>query len=87
LKSSGAVTDANRTQAGHDLAMSSEAVGRIVLELEPGEPIRGRLLDGRGGGQAFRGWLELTAALDRAREPGLQPTNTPVRVAPEDPAA
>jgi hypothetical protein len=40
---------------------------RITIELEPGEPIHGRLLDGQGDVQTFHGWLELCAALETAR--------------------
>jgi len=39
---------------------------RVVLELEPGEPIQGRLLDSSGTPHAFYGWLELCAELERA---------------------
>ena len=39
---------------------------RITLELEPGEPIHGRLFDQTGAARVFRGWLELCAALDLA---------------------
>jgi hypothetical protein len=38
---------------------------RITLELDPGEPIHGRLRDESGAGQRFHGWLELAAALER----------------------
>jgi hypothetical protein len=38
----------------------------VVLELEPGEPIQGRLLDSSGAAHAFYGWLELCAELERA---------------------
>lgn len=47
--------------------MGSQPYDRITLELEPGEPIRGRLLDHGGMAHVFHGWLELSAALDRAR--------------------
>jgi hypothetical protein len=40
---------------------------RLTLELEPGEPIRGRLFDANGAAQTFHGWLELCAALETAR--------------------
>jgi len=39
----------------------------VVLELEPGEPIQGLLLDSSGTTHAFYGWLELCAELERAR--------------------
>jgi hypothetical protein len=40
---------------------------RVVLELEPGDPIQGRLVDSSGMTHAFYGWLELCAELERAR--------------------
>jgi len=48
------------------LPVNGESADRIVLELLPGEPIRGTLHDQMGGTSAFRGWIELCAALDRA---------------------
>ena len=39
----------------------------LTIEIEPGEPIHGRLLDAGGVAHAFRGWLELSAALERLR--------------------
>jgi hypothetical protein len=38
-----------------------------ALELEPGEPIHGRLQDSDGVVHGFRGWLELCGAIERAR--------------------
>jgi hypothetical protein len=38
----------------------------VVLELEPGEPIQGQLMDSSGAAHTFYGWLELCAELDRA---------------------
>jgi hypothetical protein len=56
------------THAGAMLAfVSGPGTDRITLELEPGEPIHGRLLDATGAAKAFRGWLELCDALERAR--------------------
>jgi hypothetical protein len=46
--------------------VTASKTDRITLELEPGEPIHGRLLDATGAAHVFRGWLELCAALDRA---------------------
>jgi hypothetical protein len=40
---------------------------RITLELTPGEPIQGRVLDTAGAAYDFYGWLELSAAIDSAR--------------------
>jgi hypothetical protein len=41
---------------------------RVTIEIEPDEPIHGRIVDGAGAAHAFRGWLELSAALERARQ-------------------
>jgi hypothetical protein len=46
---------------------------RVTVEFEPGEPVQGRLVDGRGAVQAFYGWLELSRALECAYELG-EPT-------------
>jgi hypothetical protein len=46
--------------------MDTEAQ-RLTIEIEPGEPIHGRLLDSAGEAHAFRGWLELSATLERLR--------------------
>jgi hypothetical protein len=44
----------------------------LTLELEPGEPIHGRLRDRAGAVHPFRGWLELSAAVERVwRAAGL----------------
>jgi hypothetical protein len=47
-------------------SVTASKIDRITLELEPGEPIHGRLLDPAGAAHTFRGWLELCAILDRA---------------------
>jgi hypothetical protein len=58
-----------RSARGADMIAFVTITGtdRITLELEPGEPIHGRLLDGNGAVQTFHGWLELCAALETAR--------------------
>jgi hypothetical protein len=45
----------------------SSAAQHLTIEIEPGEPIHGRLLDDSGATQAFRGWLELSAMLESRR--------------------
>jgi hypothetical protein len=47
-----------------------EGSARVVLELEPGEPISGSVCGPTGTAEPFRGWLELTSALERARSAG-----------------
>jgi hypothetical protein len=46
----------------------AQSVRRVTLELEPGETIHGSLHDDSGARQRFHGWLELSAALERAWE-------------------
>ena len=48
--------------------MAAPRTERITLELEPGETIRGRLLDRSGAVHHFHGWLELSGALERVWE-------------------
>jgi hypothetical protein len=54
--------------------MSTEATPRrLSIELQrDSEPITGRIADPAGRSERFSGWLELIAALERARtgEPG-----------------
>jgi hypothetical protein len=54
---------------------------RIVLELEAGEPIHGRLVASSEPARRFHGWLQLTALLDRLRpaesSPGEGPSAPP----------
>jgi len=42
---------------------------RVILELEPDDPVRGTIVGPDEGRQAFYGWLELAAALGRVRLP------------------
>lgn len=41
------------------------AAQSMILELEPGETIRGRLHEPAGEVHDFHGWLELSAAIER----------------------
>ena len=50
-----------------DAAAVNTARARVVLELEGGEPISGSLCGPSGVTEAFRGWVELTALLERLR--------------------
>jgi hypothetical protein len=44
---------------------------RVILDVEVGtEPIAGRVRGERGDSESFAGWLELAAAVERARRPG-----------------
>jgi DNA-binding CsgD family transcriptional regulator len=47
--------------------MGERGVERVVLELNPGEPISGTIRGGSGDPESFRGWLELASRLERLR--------------------
>jgi hypothetical protein len=48
-------------------AMPKPGAERIVLELDPGDPINGRIHCPPGVIQTFRGWLELATKIERLR--------------------
>ncbi len=50
-----------------DRSMCGAGMQRVVLELEPGEPISGQIRIATGPAQAFCGWLELATKLEQAR--------------------
>lgn len=53
-------------------------VRHLLLVLEPrSEPIRGTLTEAGHPPEAFRGWIELAAAIERARERGSEPVAVP----------
>jgi len=58
-----------RSAPGSIISVGNQ-VQRITIELDPGEPIRGRLIDEAGDEHHFRGWLELSAMLERMRQGG-----------------
>jgi hypothetical protein len=47
--------------------MNGSATQQMTLELDPGEPISGRIRVAAGSAQSFRGWVELAGKLDRLR--------------------
>lgn len=49
------------------IAAMAKGIHRVTIEIEPDEPIHGRIVDAGGTEQGFHGWLELSAALERAR--------------------
>ena len=51
---------------------------RIVLELDPGDPINGRIHCPPGSVQTFRGWLELATKIERLRGEHLNETSNAV---------
>ena len=46
---------------------------RVELEIQDGEPIRGRLSTSGIGALPFHGWLELAAAIQSVRRPPAAP--------------
>jgi hypothetical protein len=56
-------------------AMTCPVAVKMTLELDPGEPITGRIRAAAGSAQPFRGWLELARKLDRIRAAGGQDRN------------
>jgi hypothetical protein len=58
-------------------------IQRVVLEIEPGEPIHGRLAAASEPSRRFHGWLELTALLDGLRPADPSPSG---REAPPNPS-
>jgi len=54
---------------------------RLTIEIEPGEPIRGRLVDEVGATHPFQGWLELSATLERVRGDATVPPSEQHRAA------
>lgn len=62
-----AITDANRTRRCHLAPVDERRIERLVLELEAGEPISGRIHCSTGPAQLFRGWLELASTLEQLR--------------------
>jgi hypothetical protein len=47
--------------------MHGPETSHVELELDPGDPIRGRIARGGQPGEPFRGWLELATKLERLR--------------------
>ena len=46
--------------------MSEKWGERVVLDLHPGEPIRGRISSG-GRAESFHGWIDLASKLEHLR--------------------
>lgn len=53
---------------------------RLILELEPDGPVRGTVAGPDAECQTFYGWLELAAALERARIPEVGDGAAPEQV-------
>lgn len=56
------VSEVERTQIEPDMR------SRVELDIQAGEPIRGQLSTSGAGALPFYGWLELAAAIQKARE-------------------
>lgn len=48
--------------------MDGSAAQQMKLELDPGEPISGRIRAATGSAQSFRGWVEFASKIDRLRD-------------------
>jgi hypothetical protein len=57
--------------------MSTDDAERVILDLDPGEPIHGRITFSTGPAQSFRGWLDLASKLERVRSPVRTAITTP----------
>jgi hypothetical protein len=59
---------------------------RMVIELDPGEPIAGRIECEDRPIQPFRGWLELSSRLERLRtSAAAEAQSSPTLTEPADP--
>jgi hypothetical protein len=47
--------------------MGVQGAGRVLLELNPGEPISGTIGRWSEAPESFRGWIELASKLERLR--------------------
>lgn len=56
-----------RGPTGATVARMATSPLRMVIELDPGEPIAGRIECEDRPTQPFRGWLELSSRLERLR--------------------
>jgi hypothetical protein len=56
-----------REPSGATVARMATSPLRMVIELDPGEPIAGRIECEDRPTQPFRGWLELSSRLERLR--------------------
>lgn len=63
--------------------MSEDQAERVVLDLDPGEPIHGRITFSAGPVQAFHGWLDLASKLERALPPVGDAIATPPHLSAE----
>jgi hypothetical protein len=59
------------------LGVDAPHVDRIVLDLEPGEPIRGSICAQSGRSQRFYGWLDLASRLERLQQASDVGASTP----------
>jgi hypothetical protein len=52
---------------GDHRGVEPQEAGRVVLDLNPGEPISGHIQGAGGTAEAFRGWVELAGKIERLR--------------------
>jgi hypothetical protein len=72
-KTSVAVPDARLRGSVDDGAVTDDRSAVVVLELDRGEPISGRIHRPDEPATPFRGWLELAGMLDRLRAEAPSP--------------
>jgi hypothetical protein len=57
---------------------------RVILDLDRGEPITGRITGEEGASTPFRGWVELVGWIERLRRGGRASTPDPTNVREQD---
>src|ERR1700678_1507534 len=61
------VPDANGRRRSQVVGDESTIMERVVLEIDAGEAISGKIVTSTGSPQWFSGWVELTSILERIR--------------------
>jgi hypothetical protein len=75
-----------RGPVGATVARMATPPLRMVIELDPGEPIAGRIECEDRPIQPFRGWLELSSRLERLRASAtVEAQSSPTPTEPVDP--
>ena len=64
--------------------MGSGDSERVILDLDRGEPITGRISGEKGASAPFRGWVELVGWIERLRRGGGSSTTDPTNAREQD---
>jgi hypothetical protein len=64
--------------------MGSGDSERVILDLDRGEPITGRISGEKGASASFRGWVELVGWIERLRRGGGPATHDPNNAREQD---